>query len=98
MSPVLSQLLLAELRQVLPFNHDGARVRTIQAGNQVHQRGFAGAGSTQQGRKIALADSQRDAIHSPNSGVSKPVMTDQGFCPDCLSAVRNQYVLRKLLS
>src|SRR5689334_10517124 len=87
---VLRQLLGCHRRQVRPFHHNRAGIRTVQPGNQVQQRGLARSRCAQQGDKFAASRRQAHAIHRGNQRAPQLVMAHHGnrshrfeFCAVC---------------
>src|SRR5277367_5011852 len=50
------------LRQIDPVENDAAGIRLFETGNQAQQRGLAAARRTEQSKKLALVDIERELI------------------------------------
>jgi hypothetical protein len=61
---------------------NGARRRTIQAGEQIQQGGFAGAGAAQQREKFSRANFERNLVDGMDDGVAQFVLTRSLLCTD----------------
>ena len=66
-APQRSAGIVVQVRQLLPLHRDTARVRQIQAGNQVEQAGFTGAGLAHDRHNLTLLQLQIQAVkqHPP---------------------------------
>ena len=84
-SPV-GQLGAGQLCDIRSIDNDPATVRFVDAGNQIQQRGFAGAAGPHQRDEFALLDVQRHCVQRSNRLVAFVIMAsdiidfDQGHC------------------
>ncbi len=63
---MLGQILARELGQVTVLDDDRSRSWTVEAGDQVQQGRFAGAGTAEQSNKFSRANLEGDAVNSAN--------------------------------
>src|SRR5262249_28081292 len=79
----IRELGLAEARDVLAAHEDEARIRLVDAGDEVEERGLSGARRTHERDEVALGDVQRDVHEHRHELVAAPVaLRDVGDADD----------------
>ena len=62
---------------------DRARAGAVQAGDEIEQRGFSGAGAAEEGEEFAVRDGERNVVDGADDGFAHDVLAGNLVELDC---------------
>ena len=79
---VASQFERGHLREILALGDDRSGAGTVEAGDEIKQRGFSGTGAAQQGEEFAGWNRERDIVDGADDGFAHEVVAGNRFKTD----------------